>query len=192
MGKKITEIRWHARGGQGAVTTAKMLAEMALSKGLYFQAFPEYGPERMGAPIQCFNRLSEEPIHIYCGVESPEVVLVVDPTLCDVVNFTAGMPENGLIIINTGECPATMTEKFRLNRYKVATVDATRISMEALGRSMPNIPMLGAFLKVFGLLGEAEACDFVNTHFGQKFSSKVVSGNIRALQRAFEEVQIGA
>jgi pyruvate ferredoxin oxidoreductase gamma subunit len=190
MAKKITEIRWHARGGQGAVTTAKMLAEMALSKGMYFQAFPEYGPERMGAPIQCFNRLSYEPIYVYCGVESPEIVLVVDPTLCDVVNFTTGMPENGLIIINTSECPATMTEKFRLHSYKVATVDATRISMEALGRAMPNIPMLGAFLKVFGLLGEAEAGQFVRSNFGQKFSAKVVAGNIKALERAFAEVQV--
>lgn len=190
MSKKLAEIRWHARGGQGAVTAAKMLAEMALTKGLYFQAFPEYGPERMGAPIQCFNRLSEEPIRTYCGVESPEVVLVVDPTLCDVVDFSAGIPEKGLIIINTSECPATMTEKFRLHGYKVATVDATRISMEELGRSMPNIPMLAAFLKVSGLLGEEEARQFVDTNFGRKFSAKVVAGNIKALQRAFGEVQV--
>ncbi|MBS4023002.1 MAG: 2-oxoacid:acceptor oxidoreductase family protein [Dethiobacter sp.] len=191
MGKNITEIRWHARGGQGAVTAAKVLAEMALSKGLYFQAFPEYGPERMGAPIQCFNRLSDEPIHMYCGVTSPQLVVVVDPSLCDVVDFKAGLIEAGSIIINTGECPATVTEKYGLYGYKVATVDATRISMEKLGRSMPNIPMLGSLLKVSGLLTEEEALEFIQESFGHKFSDKVVRGNLEALKTAFEEVQIG-
>lgn len=189
MGSKVTEIRWHARGGQGAVTAAKMLAEMALSKGLYFQAFPEYGPERMGAPIQCFNRLSEEPIYMYCGVASPEIVVVVDPSLCEVVDFTAGLPQGGQIAINTGECPATVTEKYNLYGYKVATVDATRISMDALGRAMPNVPMLGALLKLTGLLTEEEALSFIEDSFGHKFSAKVVKGNVTALQKAFEEVQ---
>lgn len=186
---KVTEIRWHARGGQGAVTAAKMLAEMALSKNLYFQAFPEYGPERMGAPIQCFNRLSEEPIHMYCGVTSPETVVIVDPSLMDVVNFTAGLAEGGNIAINTSECPATVSEKYNLKGYRVVTVDATRISMEKLGRAMPNIPMLGALIKLTGLLSEEEACDFIRKSFGQKFSEKVVNGNIEALQAAFREVQ---
>ncbi|EEG77948.1 2-oxoacid:acceptor oxidoreductase family protein [Dethiobacter alkaliphilus] len=189
MGSKVTEIRWHARGGQGAVTAAKMLAEMALSKDLYFQAFPEYGPERMGAPIQCFNRLSKEPIHMYCGVASPEIVIVVDPSLCDVVDFTAGLPKGSQIAINTGECPATVTEKYNLHDYKVSTVDATRISMDALGRAMPNVPMLGALLKLTGLLSEKEALSFIEDSFGHKFSAKVVKGNVTALQKAFEEVQ---
>jgi pyruvate ferredoxin oxidoreductase gamma subunit len=189
VGSKVKEIRWHARGGQGAVTAAKMLAEMALSKGLYFQAFPEYGPERMGAPIQCFNRLSEEPIYTYCGVTSPEIVIIVDPSLCDVIDFTAGLAENGQIAINTGECPATVTEKYNLQGYKVMTVDATRISMEALGRSMPNVPMLGALLKITQLITEDEACDFITESFGHKFSQKVVNGNIAALKAAFQEVQ---
>ncbi len=190
MGKNVTEIRWHARGGQGAVTAAKVLAEMALSKGLYFQAFPEYGPERMGAPIQCFNRLSEEPIYMYCGVTSPQVVVVVDPSLCDVVDFKAGLTDNGDIIVNTGECPATVKEKYDLEGYRVATVDATRISMEKLGRAMPNIPMLGALLKVSGLLTEEEALEFIRESFGHKFSEKVVRGNLEALKTAFEEVQV--
>ncbi len=192
MVKNVTEIRWHARGGQGAVTAAKVLAEMALSKGLYFQAFPEYGPERMGAPIQCFNRLSEEPIFTYCGVTEPVIVIVVDPSLCDVVDFKAGLAENGQIIINTGECPATVTEKYGLEGYKVATVDATRISMEKLGRSMPNIPMLGSLLKVSGLLTEEESLNFIKESFGHKFSEKVVKGNLEAMKTAFEEVQLGA
>jgi pyruvate ferredoxin oxidoreductase gamma subunit len=192
VSKKITEIRWHARGGQGAVTAAKILAEMALSKGLYFQAFPEYGPERMGAPIQCFNRLSEEPIHMYCGVTSPQIVVIVDPSLCDVVDFKAGLLENGTVLVNTGECPATVTEKYGLQGYQVATVDATRISMEKLGRAMPNIPMLGSLLKIGGLLTEEESMAFVKESFGHKFSEKVVKGNLEALKTAFEEVQISA
>lgn len=187
---KVTEIRWHARGGQGAVTAAKMLAEMALSKGLYFQAFPEYGPERMGAPIQCFNRLSREPIYTYCGVTSPHIVVVVDPSLCDVVDFTSGLADDGQIAVNTGECPANVIEKYGLHGYKVATVDATRISMEELGRSMPNIPMLGALLKLTGLLSEEEAASFIRESFGQKFPEKVVRGNVVALQKAFREVQV--
>ncbi len=191
MSSKVTEIRWHARGGQGAVTAAKMLAEIALSKGLYFQAFPEYGPERMGAPIQCFNRLSKEPIYTYCGVTSPEIVVIVDPSLCDVIDFTAGLAENGQIAINTGECPATVTEKYNLHGYRVMTVDATRISMEELGRAMPNVPMLGALIKMTQMLNEEEASDFIKESFGHKFSTKVVEGNIRALQAAFKEVQSG-
>ncbi len=189
MDCNVTEIRWHARGGQGAVTAAKMLAEMALSKGLYFQAFPEYGPERMGAPIQCFNRLSGEPIHTYCGVTSPSIVVIVDPTLCDVVDFTSGLAPGGRIAVNTGECPDTVKEKYNLHDYQVCTVDATRISMECLGRAMPNVPMLGALLKMTGLLTEEEAIGFISEYFGHKFPEKVIRGNIAALQAAFGEVQ---
>jgi pyruvate ferredoxin oxidoreductase gamma subunit len=166
-----------------------MLAEMALSKGLYFQAFPEFGPERMGAPIQCFNRLSEEPIHTYCGVASPSIVVIVDSSLCDVVDFSSGLAPGGRITVNTGECPDTVKEKYNLHNYQVSTVDATRISMEHLGRAMPNVPMLGTLLKMTGLLTEEEAVEFLNGYFGNKFSEKVVRGNIAALQAAFEEVQ---
>lgn len=190
MGKKITEIRWHARGGQGAVTAAKMLAEMALSKGLYFQAFPEYGPERMGAPIQCFNRLSEEPIRTYYSVTEPDIVVVVDPSLCDVINFSAGMPKGAQVIVNTGECPDTVKSKYRLDDYSVATVDAVKISMETMGRSMPNVPMLGALLQINKLFTLEEAKAFTQNYFADKFSAKVINANLAALERAFQEVQI--
>ncbi|MBC7344942.1 MAG: 2-oxoacid:acceptor oxidoreductase family protein, partial [Clostridia bacterium] len=100
---ELIEIRWHARGGQGAVTASKMLAELALEHNLYFQAFPEYGPERMGAPIQCFNRLSRDPISIYCGITFPNIVVVVDPTLIGIVDITAGLQPEGKILVNSAE-----------------------------------------------------------------------------------------
>lgn len=186
---KVLEIRWHARGGQGAVTAAKTLAEMSLIRDMYFQAFPEYGPERMGAPIQCFNRLSKNDISVYCGVKKPSIVLVVDHTLLDVVDVTDGLAEDGIIIVNTSQSPEKIREKMNLSGRKVYTVDATHISMDALGRFMPNIPMLGAFLKITGLVTLDEAKDFLNKSFGKMFPQKIVDKNIEALERAYEEVK---
>lgn len=189
MEANVTEIRWHARGGQGAVTAAKTLAEMSLTKDMFFQAFPEYGPERMGAPIQCFNRLSEKPISTYCGVTEPEIVVVVDPTLLEVVDVSEGLAPDGLIIVNSEKNPARIREQFSIKGRKIFTVDATTISIESLGRFMPNVPILGALLKVTGLLTLEEATDFLKQSFTKKFSEKVVTGNLKALQRAFEEVR---
>ncbi|MEW5920455.1 MAG: 2-oxoacid:acceptor oxidoreductase family protein [Bacillota bacterium] len=184
----LAEIRWHARGGQGAVTAAKTLAEMSLTKNMFFQAFPEYGPERMGAPIQCFNRLSTNKISTYCGITNPRMVVVVDPTLLDVVDVTAGLAMDGILIVNTAEKPEEIRKKFDIKGRNIYTIDATHISIDELGRFMPNIPMLGALLKVTKLLSEEEAVSFLKESFGKKFSAKVVDSNIRALQRAFKEV----
>jgi len=185
----LAEIRWHARGGQGAVTATKTLAEMSLTKDMFFQAFPEYGPERMGAPIQCFNRLSTKKISTYCGITNPDMVLVVDPTLIDVVDVTTGLSMNGILIINSGEKPQYFRKKLGLTGRKIYTVDATHISLEELKRFMPNVPMLGALLQVTELLSEEEAITFLKDSFGKKFSQKVVDSNIRALKRAFKEVE---
>lgn len=189
MDAKVTEIRWHARGGQGAVTAAKTLAEMSLTKDMFFQAFPEYGPERMGAPIQCFNRLSEKPISTYCGVTEPEIVVVVDPTLLEVVDVTVGLARDGMIIVNSEKTPEAIRKAFNITGRKVYTVDATTISHESLGRFMPNVPILGALLKLTGMLTLEEAADYLQKSFTKKFSAKVVAGNLQALQRAFEEVK---
>ena len=189
MVQNLMAIRWHARGGQGAVTAAKTLAEMALTKDLFFQAFPEYGPERMGAPIQCFNRLSPDPISTYCGVSGPEIVVVVDPSLLELVDITKGVPSQGKIIINTDEDVETVKKKYGLHNFQVYTIDATTISMEELGRSMPNIPVLGALIKIIRLLTKEEAAAFLEQAFGKKFPEKVVKSNIAALARAFEEVR---
>lgn len=189
MAEDVLEIRWHARGGQGAVTAAKTLAEMSLTKNMYFQAFPEYGPERMGAPIQCFNRLSKNKISTYCGVTNPKMVVVVDPSLLDVVDFTAGLDDDGIIIINTNDAPAAIREKLKINGRKIFTVDATHISLNTLGRFMPNIPMLGAVLKTTKLLQKEEAAEFLKKAFDKKFSHKVVEKNLEALEQAFKEVK---
>lgn len=189
MAKDVMEIRWHARGGQGAVTAAKTLAEMSLSKDMYFQAFPEYGPERMGAPIQCFNRLSKERISTYCGITRPDIIVVVDSSLLGVVDITAGVSDDGIIIVNTTDEPKTIRKKLNLNGHKLFVVDATHISLNSLGRFMPNIPMLGAVLKVTGLLEKEEAAEFLSKSFGKKFSAKVVEKNVKALEEAFREVK---
>ncbi len=185
----LTEIRWHARGGQGAVTAAKTLAEMSLVRDMFFQAFPEYGPERMGAPIRCFNRLSTNKISTYCGITNPQIVVVVDPTVMETVDVTEGVKDDGILIINTHHDPATIREKTGVQGKKIYTVDATHISIDALGRFMPNIPMLGALLSVTGLLSKEDAIDFLKSSFGKKFPKKVVDSNIVALDRAYEEVK---
>ncbi len=185
----LTEIRWHARGGQGAVTAAKTLAEMSLVRDMFFQAFPEYGPERMGAPIRCFNRLSTNKISTYCGITNPQIVVVVDPTVMETVDVAEGMKEDGILIINTHYDPATIRKKTGVKGKKIYTVDATHISLDALGRFMPNIPMLGALLSVTGLLSKEDAIEFLKSSFGKKFPQKVVDSNIVALDRAYEEVK---
>lgn len=185
----LTEIRWHARGGQGAVTAAKTLAEMSLVRDMFFQAFPEYGPERMGAPIRCFNRLSTNKISTYCGITNPQIVVVVDPTVMETVDVTEGVKDDGILIINTHYDPATIRKKTGVAGRKIYTIDATHISLDALGRFMPNIPMLGALLSVTGLLSKEEAIEFLTSSFGKKFPKKVVDSNIVALDRAYEEVK---
>ncbi|MBC7347409.1 MAG: 2-oxoacid:acceptor oxidoreductase family protein [Clostridia bacterium] len=185
----ITEIRWHARGGQGAVTAAKLLAEMALAKDLYFQAFPEYGPERMGAPIQCFNRLSAAPISLYTGVDEPDLVIVVDPTLLGTVDVARGLREDGRLLVNTPASPASLRATLGLQGRQIYTVDATRISLETIGRAMPNTPMLGAALRVLGLIPLEVAVGYLRESFTPKFGAKVTEGNVAAMERAYAEVQ---
>jgi len=188
--EKVMEIRWHARGGQGAVTAAKTLAEMTLTKDMFFQAFPEYGPERMGAPIQCFNRLSDKKISIYCGVTNPQIVIVSDQTLLDVVDITAGLADDGIIIVNSEFPLDKVSAKIKnLGGRKLYTLDATHISLNELGKFMPNVPMLGALLRITGLMTKEEAGSFLHDSFGKKFPAKVVDSNIKALNRAFEEVK---
>lgn len=186
---KLTEIRWHARGGQGAVTAAKLLAETALSQGQYFQAFPEYGPERMGAPIQAFTRISGDPIHIRSSVSNPEIVVVLDQTLLKAVDVTAGMGEDGILIINTDEEPAVVRKAMKLKGCKVYTVNANRIAQETIGRPIPNTPMLGALVGVTGMMPVDNVTEYLRKSFGKKFSEEVIEGNVKAVERAYAEVK---
>jgi len=188
-GNNLTEIRWHARGGQGAVTAAKTLVEMILPKGLYFQAFPEYGPERMGAPIQIFNRISPEPIFTYCGVTEPDIVVVVDDSLMEVVDVTRGLKKGGTLVVNTHLEPEELKKLYSLGDYELYTLDATHLAMEIIGRPFANVPMLGALLFVTELMKKDEAGDILRESFSKRFPEKVVEKNVTTLTRAYEEVK---
>jgi len=190
---KLTEVRWHGRGGQGAKTAALLFGEAVLGQGKYMQAFPEYGPERMGAPVQSFNRISDEPITLHCHVTSPQVVVVLDPTLMGTVDVTHGLPDNGIIIINTNEPASKFRDMLGLNGQKLYTVDASKIARETIGRDIPNTPMMGALVKVTELLDFKEMVEDTRKKLEKKFRSKpeVIDGNIKAIQRAYDEVAAG-
>jgi len=190
--KDLTEIRWHGRGGQGAKTAALLFADACLSSGKYVQAFPEYGPERMGAPVTSFNRLSSKPILLHSGVINPGIVIVLDPTLIETVNVTEGMPEGGTLIINTNKKPDEIKGELKIaGGMKVYTVDASTISKETIGKDIPNTPMLGALVKTTGILDFKEMLDDMKKKLEKKFKSKpdVIEGNIKAIERAFNEVR---
>jgi pyruvate ferredoxin oxidoreductase gamma subunit len=187
--KKITEVRWHGRGGQGAVTASKLLATSALAEDKYIQAFPEYGPERMGAPIQSFTRISDTPINIHCHVTNPDMVVVLDPTLIGPVDITEGLAEEGTIVVNTNESPGEIRKKLNLKGKKVFTVDASKIALEELGRPMPNTPMIGALVKATGLLELDNVINDIKKKFAGKFGQKVIDGNVNAIKRAYQEVK---
>ncbi|MFW6148828.1 MAG: 2-oxoacid:acceptor oxidoreductase family protein [Atribacterota bacterium] len=187
--KEITEVRWHGRGGQGAVTASKLLATSALAEDKYIQAFPEYGPERMGAPIQSFTRISDKPINIHCHVTSPDMVVVLDPTLVGSVDIVEGLTDEGIIVVNTKESPAQIRKKLQLKGKKIFTVDASKIALEELGRPMPNTPMVGALVKATGLLKLDNVITDIKSKFSGKFSQKVVDGNVNAIKRAYQEVE---
>ncbi len=188
----LTEIRWHARAGQGAVTAAKLVAETALSQDLYMQAMPEYGPERMGAPIKAFTRISDDPIEIHNNIEHPDVVCVLDETLLDVIDVTEGLSENGAVIINTCSPPSAVRGVLGVpETVTVACIDASGIAMETIKRDIPNTPMVGALARVTGVV-ELEALKglLVKT-FGKKFAQDVIDQNLTSVTRSYEEVNVG-
>lgn len=189
---KAIEIRWHGRGGQGIVTAAKVLAEACLSGGGYVQAFPEYGPERAGAPIRAFNRVSEKPIRMYGPILHPKVVSIADATLIDAVNVTEGAPDDAIFIVNTSKDPKEVRKKLKAkDSQKVYTVDATRIAIDSFGRPLPNSSMLGAICKTTAIVDMDTLLDNVKKSFGKKFAQKIIDGNLEATKRGYEEVKEG-
>ncbi len=191
--RDTTEIRWHGRGGQGAKTAALLLADAALASGKYIQAFPEYGPERMGAPVASFNRISTNPILLHSGVTDPDILIVLDPTLMDTVDVTEGMPADGTLLVNIEKSPVEVKEIFGIApEIRVCTVDASRISTETIGRDIPNTPMLGALVKATGILDFKEMIDGMKKKLEKKFKTKpeVIEGNLKAIERAYNEVRI--
>lgn len=188
---KLVEIRWHGRGGQGAKTASLLLADVAFNTGRYIQGFPEYGPERMGAPITAYNRISDEKIIIHSNIYEPDYVAVIDDTLLDSVDVTSGLKENGAIIINTTKSPQEIMPSLKGYKGKVCTIDAKKISMETLGKYFPNTPMLAAVVKVSKVMDENIFLRDMEESLKHKFSHKpeVIEGNLNALKRSMQEVK---
>lgn len=190
---EMVEIRWHGRGGQGAKTACLLLADVAALEGKFVQGFPEYGPERMGAPITAFNRISKKRCSIHSNIYYPDYVVVVDESLLDSVDVTGGLKEGGALIINTPGSPQEMRSRLRGWNGKVCTIDARRISEEILGRNFPNTPMLAAAVKVSGVLETERFLAHIEESFKHKFAAKpqVIEGNMATLKKSMEEVQVG-
>lgn len=189
----MVEIRWHGRGGQGAKMACMLLADVAALQGKFVQGFPEYGPERMGAPITAYNRISEKRCSIHSNIYYPDYVVVVDETLLDSVDVAGGLKEGGAIIINTPSSPQEMRPRLPGWTGKVCTIDARRISEETLGRYFPNTPMLAAVVKVSGVLETECFLASIEESFQHKFAAKpqVIEGNMATLKRSLGEVQVG-
>lgn len=189
---ETVEIRWHGRGGQGTVTAAKVLADACLSGGRHVQAFPEYGPERAGAPLRAYNRISSKELRMHCPVLEPDIVAVADATLLDSINIAEGAKDNTIFIVNTTKDPKEVREKLKAGKnQKVFSIDATKIAIECFGRAMPNAPMLGTVCKVTGLITLEHLLEDVKKSFGKKFSQKIIDGNLAATKRGYEEVKEG-
>jgi len=187
---EMTEIRWHGRGGQGAKTVAEFLALVALDEGKYSQGFPEYGPERSGAPIKGYTRMSAAPIKMHSAVYNPQVVLVLDTSLLDSVDVCEGMSPGGTVIVNTLLSPGEIVERRpELKDKKVWTVDASGIARQEIGKPIPNMPMLGALVKATGVVGLESVQKNIRGEFAAKFSEKVLDGNVRAVERAGREAR---
>lgn len=187
----LIEIRWHGRGGQGAKTASLLLADAAFNTGKYIQGFPEYGPERMGAPITAYNRISNSPITIHSNIYEPDYVVVVDDTLLDAVDVTSGLKETGAIIINTTKDGDSLKQKLKNYNGGIYTIDARKVSMEALGKYFPNTPMLASIVKVSGVMSDEDFLNDMEGSFKHKFAKKpeVIEGNMNALKIALNEVK---
>ena len=189
--KNGIEIRWHGRGGQGAKTAALLLADVAFKTGQNVQGFPEYGPERMGAPITAYDRISDKPIRVHSNIYDPQFVVVVDETLLEIVDVTNGLREDGAILINTERSKEELLPHLNGYKGKVYTVDAKKIAMETLGKNFPNTPMLAAIVKVTGVIDDETFLNEMEGSFKHKFAKKpeVIKGNMDALRIALKEVK---
>ena len=187
----LIEIRWHGRGGQGAKTASLLLADAAFNTGKYIQGFPEYGPERMGAPITAYNRISDTPITIHSNIYEPDYVVVVDDTLLESVDVTAGLKQDGAIIINTTKSKEEITNLLSHYKGTIYTIDARKVSMETLGKYFPNTPMLATIVKVSEIMKEEDFLEDMKGSFAHKFAKKpeVIDGNMKALELALKEIK---
>jgi pyruvate ferredoxin oxidoreductase gamma subunit len=190
---EVLEIRWHGRGGQGAKTAALMFGEAALETGKYIQAFPEYGPERMGAPVAAYNRLSDEPIQVHSGIKNPRIVLVLDPSLIKAARVLNGLQKDGILLINTQDNPKAVKQELGLQgtKIRVWTVDANQIATDCFGKAIPNTPMLGALVRISGVLDFDAVMTSIKDKLNKKFrgKDKLVTQNLEAVKRAYDEVR---
>jgi pyruvate ferredoxin oxidoreductase gamma subunit len=181
----LQEIRWHGRGGQGAWTASELLAKAAMQEGKYVQAFPEFGPERMGAPIRSFTRISDQPINLHCTVYAPQVSVVLDPTLLETVQVAEGLQEDGILVVNTNEPPSKLREQLKLRGRKIWTVPATDIAIKILGRPITNTAMLGAVARAVGKVN----LESIEKALKERFSPKIVEKNVEVMRRAYKEAK---
>ena len=189
--KNGIEIRWHGRGGQGAKTAALLLADVAFKTGANVQGFPEYGPERMGAPITAYNRISREVIRVHSNIYTPDLVVVVDETLLESVDVTAGLKEEGALIVNTAKSVEEIRPHLKGYKGSVYTVDGRAISVEALGKYFPNSPMLAAAVAVSGVMEWDQFIHEMRASYQHKFAKKpeVIDGNMKALSMTYDALK---
>ena len=189
--KDLIEIRWHGRGGQGAKTASLLLADAAFNTGKYIQGFPEYGPERMGAPITAYNRISTNPITIHSNIYEPDYVVVVDDSLLETINVRAGLKDDGAIVINSTKDGSYIRSKLKDYKGDIYKIDARKISMETLGKYFPNTPMLAAIVKVSKIMTDEEFLNDMQGSFKHKFAKKpeVIEGNMKALEMALTSIE---
>jgi len=184
--KSIVEFRWHGRGGQGAWTASELLARTALDEGKFIQSFPEFGPERMGAPVTAFTRISTEPIRLHCAVYDPDVVIVLDNTLLKTVPITRGLNrDDDLLIINSSEQPAVLKENLRLSKGKIWTVPATEIALRILGVPITNTALLGVVAKATGIV----TLEGINKTLKVRFRADLAEKNFAVIKEAYEEAK---
>jgi pyruvate ferredoxin oxidoreductase gamma subunit len=189
--KNMKEIRWHGRGGQGAKTAALLLGEAAINAGKYVQAFPEYGPERMGAPVAAYDRIADTEITIHSPVIAPNAVLVLDETLMDTIDVTKGLPEkDGVLIVNTPFSREDIQKKISW-KGKVVVIDGSKIALEAIGKPIPNTPMMGALVAATGIMDITHLIEDTKHKLEKKFRTKpeIIEGNLKAIRTAYEEVK---
>ena len=189
--KDVVEFRWHGRGGQGAKTAALLLADVEFKTGKYVQGFPEYGPERMGAPITAYNRIGDSELRVHSNIYHPNFVVVVDEGLLESVDVAKGIKDGGAVVVNSSRSPEEVRNEIRDFDGKVYTIDAKKVSVTCLGKYFPNTPMLAAAVKISGVMDKDEFLREMEASFMHKFASKpeVIEGNMNALKMAFEEVK---
>ncbi len=184
--KNIYEIRIHSRGGQGAKTAAQILAEAAIAGGKFAQAFSEYGPERSGAPMKTFFRISDQPIRLHCDVRSPDLVLVVDHSLLKDIDVTEGLADDGIVIVNCGGDIKEIKKHLKKKNCQVYNLDGTRIAMELFGKDIPNMPMIGAVVKISGLISLERLIKSVREKFNFKLGKELTEKNVEALREGYK------